>query len=308
MRRLVSVCALCLLVRAACAQTLIGGDAWILGSVGVGTTSPGARLEVKASSSAATIFQVSGVDGTPLLAVDRQGKVGLSTSPSANLDVGGVGDIGDLGLQLRNGNAGTETNKYQMLFGLGMDYRHAMRSAHADSIPGNGLDFLIWTPDAGGSSDIASMDALSLVTTSTGASVHVRPFGTPDADLEVSNGSATGGGTVHRALEVTPSSREIKSDISYVSQDDEARAFNEVAGLKHAVFRYKGVKKRGFFWNTKESKHRGLLYEDAPASIRMAGKALSVNERINNAELALKELQRRLEAAEADAAGFGGAR
>ena len=308
MRRLLSVCALCLLVRPACTQTLIEGDAWILGLVGVGTTAPSARLEVKASSSILNVLQVSGVDGTPFLAVNNLGQIGLSTSPGANLDIGGVGDIGDIGLNLRNGNAGTGTSKYQMLFGLGNDYRHAIRSSHVDSISGNGLDFLIWTPDAGGSSDIASMDALSLVTTSTGASVHVRPFETPDADIEVSNGSATGGGTVHRALEVTPSSRELKSDISYLSQDDEAQAFNEVAGLKHAAFRYKGVKKRGFFWNTKESMRRGLIYEDAPASIRMGGKALSVNERINNAELALKELLRRLEAAQADAARLEGAR
>ena len=146
--------------------------------------------------------------------------------------------------------------------------------------------------------DIADLKVVSLVTHSTGAAVHIRPAGYANADMVVSDGSTNGGGTVHRALEVSPSSRGLKSDISYLGPDEEARAFEELASMKLASFRYKRLKGKKLVRDSKMPLKRGIIYEDAPESIRRPGGFVSVDGRINNAELALKELMRRLEEAE----------
>jgi hypothetical protein len=67
-----------------------------------------------------------------------------------------------------------------------------------------------------------------------------------------------------------------------------------VAGLKHVRFRYKGAK---------GAKQRGLLFEEAPESIKTPANALSVDRRLLNAELAAQELLRRLATAEGEANG-----
>ena len=62
---------------AAAQAQIINDDAWISGKFGAGTANPGARLEVQASSLTTTVFQVSGVDQTPFLAVYSSGAVGM---------------------------------------------------------------------------------------------------------------------------------------------------------------------------------------------------------------------------------------
>ena len=156
------------------------------------------------------------------------------------------------------------------------------------------MDFLVWSQSAS-TTAIGSLNVVSLVTVSTGASVHVRPAGTPDVELEVSNGSSTGGGTVHRAAEGTHSSRELKSDIAYLGPQEESQAYEEVKALKHATFRYKRIKGKTLVEDSREPIRLGLIYEDAPSSIRGTGESIVIDERVNNAEMALAEFIRKLE-------------
>lgn len=283
---------LLLLAVPAGAQTTIDSDAWILGAVGVGTTSPGAPLEVAADDSHAAVFRVSGVDETPFLIVGQDGKVGVSTTPEAGLDVSGVGDASDIVVQLDAGDLAPETSTYQLTLGYagGESYRHAIGSKHADSVSGNAIEFYLWTPGAGGESAIGDQRVLSLVTTSTGASVHINPVGTPEYELVVSSGQTTGGGTVSAADIVEPSSRSLKRDIRPLGPEARRRALREIEGLRHRSYRYVGS----------ASRVRGLIYEESPASVRSGGGSLSFSERVVNAELALQALIGRLEALEKD--------
>lgn len=288
----------------ASAQTTVDGDAWIAGAVMVGTnTAASSRLHVQASSATAVPFQVSGMDLSPSFRVGRDGKVGLSSYSAANLDVFGTGDNDNTSLELRAGNLYPAVSTLTQL-SLGQngttDRSHRIYSVHLDSSARNSLDFKLWTPAAGAASDPAVMTVLSLVTISTasGASVHVRPFGEPTAELVVSNGAMMGGGTVHAATQVSPSSREWKSDISYLDASEEAAAYERIESLKHVSFRYARDKRGRFVRDRQAPLRRGLLYEEAPAVLRRTGSGLSFNERLNDTELAFKELARRLDALE----------
>jgi hypothetical protein len=277
-------------------QTVIAGDAWVLGKVGVGTDTPGARVEVVSGSSAT--FQVSGVDGTPFLTVEQDGKFGLSTTPIARLDISGVADSADAGLQVEAGNLYPGTTNRQITFGYdgSMNYRHAIQSTHQNSVSTNSIDFLVWEPSGSkAASDPANLVVTSLVIHSTGASVHIRPIGYADTDLVVSDGSTPGGGTVHCAAQVSPSLRGLKSDISYLGRAEEEQALDELANVKLASFRYKRLKGKKLVRDRKKPLKRGMIYEEAPASVRRPGGFVSLDGRITNAELALKELMRRLE-------------
>lgn len=308
MSRLLLLAILCL-APSAQAQ-IINDDAWISGRFGAGTTDPTARLEVQASSLTTTVFQVSGVDQTPFLAVYSSGAVGMGQVPQANLDLFGSPDDSSIGLQLKSGNLFPGSGSYQIAFGQNgtTDRRHAIRTIHSVATSSNSIDFLIWEPGAGAASNIAVKHIASLVTTTATAGVHIMPIAAlPDAALEVSNGSSLGGGDVICASEQAPSSRRLKSHIAYFTPDDEAQALEEVGALKHAAFRYMSFnKKKGLVRDKKQRLRRGLIFEESPASIRGEGQSLVVDERLVNAEMAFKELARQLEALEKEFPSDGG--
>ncbi|MCX5786929.1 MAG: hypothetical protein NTX64_00240 [Elusimicrobia bacterium] len=286
-------------------QTTIVDDAWIDGRAGVGTDAPSARLEIQASSASTTVFQISGVDETPFLQVGNQGGVSLSTTAAANLDVWGVADSSDAGVQLNGGSLYPATTGHQILLGYAgaSSHRHVWRTRHSTTTDNSSMDFLLWTP-AQDPSVIGAMGALSVVTISTGAYVHVRPSsGTAIAELEVSDGFTMGAGTVHRAIEATHSSIDLKKDVQYLGETEERAAFEETLALKPVSFRYKGTRKKSWLWflSKKGPMRRGLLYEEAPADLRGPGGSVSVDGRVASAELAMKELIRRLEAVSAEA-------
>lgn len=295
--------ALGLLAPPAFAQTTVVGDAWIIGPVMVGTnTASASRMSVAASSATEVPFQVSGVDLTPFLRVGKDGKVGMSTYSAANLDVSGSGDSGAIALQLRSGNLYPATSgRAQISFGQDgtTNRRHHIDSVHIDSTSRNALNFLIWSPDTGTTS-LATMTVLSLVTISTasGASVHVRPAGDPIVELTVSNGNGLGLGTVHAAAQVTPSSREWKSDIAYLGAAEGAAAYERVHALKHVSFRYARRKGAKFVRDGKAPVRRGLIFEDAPPVLRGPGESVSITQRLVDSELAFIELTKLLEAFE----------
>jgi hypothetical protein len=284
---------------AASAQTAIVGDAWIAGRVMVDTATPSARMSVVASSiNAGVVFQTSGVDLTPFLRVGNDGTVGLSTYSAAHLDAAGSADSANIGLMLRSGNAYGSSGMTQLTFGANgtSNERDAITSVHLSSTAHNSLNFLVWTPDAGTTS-IATMTVMSLVTISTasGAAVHVRPVGDPAVELVVSNGASNGGGTIHLASQVTPSSRRFKTDISYLSDTERAQAYEDAKGLKHVSFRYMKANGNGFVRDRRAPLHRGLLYEEAPESVRGPGDSLSLDQRLLESEMAFQEFARRLE-------------
>ena len=232
---------------AAAQAQIINDDAWISGKFGAGTANPGARLEVQASSLTTTVFQVSGVDQTPFLAVYSSGAVGMGQVPVANLDLFGSPDDSSIGLQLKSGNLFPGSGSTQIAFGQNgtSDRRHAIRTIHSVATSSNSIDFFIWEPGAGSPSDIAVKEVASLVTTTATAAVHIMPIAAlPDAALEVSNGVSLGGGDVICATEQAPSSRRLKSQIAYFTPDDEAQAYEEVGELKHAAYRYMSLHKR----------------------------------------------------------------
>lgn len=256
----------------------------------------GAKLEVVSRAEDNLTLMISSANRQAMVSVDNIGEVGIGVSPRANLNIG----QDSIALQLRSGNSTSAVTSNQIALGYNGDYAmsHLMRTEHSTAAHGNKLDFLVWNPGAGSTTTAAALNVLSLqgITAASGGSFHVQPVGEPDAEVEVSNGLSTGGGTLQRLQVVSPSSRRFKSDIKDLSAKDEDRALDEVAGLKHASFRYKARRKDGsLIEDPAQPQHVGLIYEDAPESIRDGKEALSTTERLVNVEMALKASIRRLE-------------
>lgn len=281
------------------AQFSASNDLTITGQTGVGTAVPQARMEIKLSSADAYALKVSSPNGDPLLVVDKAGRMGIGlASPGALLDVNGRGDASDNGLQLRAGNSTSSVTSSQIVFAYDSSgtYRHSLRTrATVGQDLGNAIDFYLWNstgaPTALGDVNVLGLQAVPRA--STAASVHISPVGTPAYELVVSNGLTTGGGTVMAASVSAHSRRALKSDVSYLDESAERRAYDEVKALRHARFRYKAG-------GPNAPLVRGLIYEDAPESIRSApGKSIVVENRLANMELALKAARRRVAALEA---------
>ena len=268
----------------------VTGNGQITGETGAGTLVPQARLEVRMDPSDAYALKVSSQNGDGLLTIDRTGKVAVGLSnPQSRLDLHGSGNGNEIGLQLRVGNSTSSTSSSQIVFASGSTetFRHSIRTRHtASQNLGNAIDFYLWQ-STGQANALGNVNVLSLqASTATYAcSVHVRPAGDPVYELEVSSGSGiTGGGIIRYASAGQPSVRTIKSDITYLDLSQEAKAYEELKSLRHAQFRYKGD----------ATLRRGLIYEDAPASIQRKGKSLAVDARLLNLEMALKETQRQV--------------
>lgn len=282
------------------AQFSASNDLTITGQTGVGTAVPQARMEIKLSSADAYALKVSSPNGAALLVVDKAGQMGIGlSSPGALLDVDGRGDAAEIALQLRAGNSTASVTSNQIVFAYDSSgtYRHSLRTrATAGQDFGNAIDFYLWnstgSPTTLGDVNILSLQAVPRA--STAASVHIYPStSAPAYELVVSNGLTTGGGTVMAANVSAHSRRALKSDISYLDEAAERRAYGEVNALRHARFRYKTD-------GPNASLVRGLIYEDAPESIRSApGKSIVVESRLANMELALKTAHGRIAALEA---------
>lgn len=256
----------------------------------------GAKLEIESQAQNSSTLLISSANRQALISVDNIGEVGIGVTPQTNLNIG----QSSIGLQLRSGNSTSSVTSDQITFGYNGDYamRHFLRTEHSTSTDGNKMDFLVWNTGAGSTTTVASLNTLSLqgIATASGGSFHVQPVGEPDAEVEVSNGLATGGGTMQRLQVVSPSSRRFKTDIKELSEKEEDKALGDVSVLKHAHFRYKTRLKGGRLVDDPgQILRNGLIYEDAPDSIRDGGEALSTSERLVNVEMALKASMRRLE-------------
>lgn len=274
---------------AAAAQFTASGDQTVTGAMGAGTAVPQARLEVKLSASDDYALKVSSQNGAPLLVVDRFGKVGIGTGvPQALLDVAGSDAAGDIAAQLRAGNSSTTYSSSQLIFAYDSSgtYRHSLRTRHvAGSYFGNSLDFFLWR-STGQPLTLGDLGVLSLQSWSASSStVHVRPStGTPAYELVVSDGYTLGAGSVMAAVVATHSSRELKDVEGYQDAAQEGRAYDEVKTLRHARYHYRN-----------QPMTRGLIYEDAPDSIRdKRGESIVFEARLNNMEMALKVARARI--------------
>ncbi|MEK7389441.1 MAG: hypothetical protein AAB036_07070 [Elusimicrobiota bacterium] len=275
-------------------QMTASGDMTITGQTGMGTAVPQATLEIKLSSADAYTLRVSSPNGAPLLLIDKAGQMGIGLVPSgALLDVNGRGDASDIGLHLRSGNSSSTVSSSQIVFAYDSSgtYRHSLRTRAAGGQNiGNAVEFYLWRstgqPSTLGSMNVASLQASQSVSS---ASVHILPAGDPVYELVVSNGQTTGAGKVMAAAITTHSRRELKSDIAYFSDAEEKQAYDETKDLRHAQFRYKRIGPRGWEADPGAPMARGLIYEDAPDSIRSGvGKSLVVENRLSNLEMALK--------------------
>lgn len=292
----------------ALSQTTIVGDYWVGKKFAVGIATPTAQFEVRASTANLGALQVSGLDGTPLLYVSSASQVGAGTLPLANLDINGSADSGANGLMLRSGLMSPSTGTYQMVFGFNgsTNMSDAIRTQHSTSAVAGTIQFLLWRTSESQSA-VGDRLALALVDLSTGASVHICPAGAPTVQLEVSDCSTTGGGTIHRAAEGTFSSRALKANISYLGPEAGPQAYQEVLGLKHVEFRYKSLDKYDqLVRDTKQPLRRGIIYEESPSSIRGPGESVMIDDRVNNLEMAEQELFKELESTEAEADKAGG--
>lgn len=287
------------------------GDGQITGQLGVGTEIPQARLHVEMKAADAYALKVSSPDGTAELVLDEQGRLGIGISaPGAKVDVRGSAGNGDIGLLLRVGNSSQTTDSSQIVFAYGStnSYRHSLRTRHdATQYAYNALDFFLWNgtapPTGLTGADLGDLRVLSLqgMTSLSSGSVHVMPFGLPDAELEVSSRTGLGGGTIHRAAAVAPSSARFKADIEALGPQEQEEAYAAIRSLRFRRFRYRGE-------GGDSPLMRGLIYEEAPASIQGPGKTVVLDERIANLELALQAVQRRFAEAKARLAELEGGR
>lgn len=293
-----------LLASGASAQFTATDDVQITGQVGVQTEVPRARFEVRLSTNDSYGLRVSSQNGAPLLLLDAAARLGIGLStPAAQVDVAGDGDNGDLGLLLRVGNSSSSSSSSQLVFAYNSteSYRHSIRSRHvAGQNLYNALDFYLWR-STGHPTILGDYQALSLqaIPAASSGSVHILPAGDPDVELEISNGVSTGGGLLRAAaIGVHSSRRELKSDIAYLGVEDTRQAVKDVAGLQHATFRYRRIVKDGrgtrLVADPGMPLSRGLIYEDAPESIRGSGQSIVLDERVINLELALQEINRRI--------------
>lgn len=274
---------------AGAADGAVSGDITITGQVGVGLSVPQARLEVRVSTADAYGLRVSSPNGTALMAVLPNGKVAIgSNSPQALLDAQAAAATG---LLARVGNSSSSMSSAQLIFAATgtYGYAHSLRTRHAEGQNlGNAVDFFVWLdtaqPAAAGTWHALALQAVPYAST---ASVHVNPSGTPDVELEVSDGATTGGGSILRAAAVTPSSRSFKEGVAYLDEAALSRAAADVAALRHARFRYKTQ-------GAGAAPTLGLIYEDAPESVRGEGKTVALDPRVANLEAALALAARRI--------------
>jgi len=211
------------------------------------TTASGSRLNVMASSATEVSFQVSGVDLTPFLRVAKDGTVGVSTYSAANLDVNGTGDDSSIGLMLHSGNLyGGGTNRFQMTFG---QKRHGPEPAPRHQLGPQRLDdaqfpgFLDLVDGPSARRTIATMTA------SPSSRSRRRPgrrcmCGGRSLEVEfvASDGASLGGGTIHVAASVTPSSPTGRPIFPISASMRRDRGLHAGTRAQARVFRYARLK------------------------------------------------------------------
>lgn len=259
-----------------------------------GTFTPRAAVDILGNTNTAYTFVASVSDSNYDLVVTTNGTVGMGeTSPLGTVhvktsDAGGgtintgaddfvVESNGSGGMTILTPNTATARMTFADTAGNeqgGLQYLHADDVLRLLAGTGIGLEV---------ESDL---------------DVHVHPSGTADVDLEVSNGSTTGGGTIHRAASGTHSEMNRKDRIVYLPVQAESSAVDDIKSMRHAKFKYKRINRlTGAFEPSKEEDQTyiGMMYEEAPDSIKGDNGDIIIDKRIALLEMAIKELVREIE-------------
>ncbi len=276
-------------------------DFQVTGQLGVGTRLPRARLEVQMSPSDQLAVKIAGPGRETLLAVDRFGRVGIGTlRPEATLDIDAPGNDGML---LRAGGREVEQQGDQIAF-TNRELngpRFGLRTRHTIGPRGvNAMDF-VFSTNRGRSWNWRDSGILTVASSNRSAcSVQVRPVGFPEFELEVSSGDgAVGGGIIRYRHAGEHSDSSSAKRIENLDKAAATRAYADVRGLRHAAFRYKQTTRKGYVADQAMPLTQGLIYEDAPESIRGPDNTLIVDERVMNLELALQAINQKIDEAEA---------
>lgn len=271
--------------------TKLSGDLQVDGNLLAGFLGSGAKAEVVARAEYDYALMVSSVDGRAMLAVDNANFASIGTAPaSGRLTLAGISQ--DTALALRSGNSTASVTGAQLAFGFDGtgDLRHRLYTQHGSAANLNKLVFALWTPASGSSATLGNLPVLSLegsTITAANALAHVMPAGVADKELVVSNGGGMGEGDVLRWDRWVPSAAILKKDIKRLGKADEEKAWADLAALRPIEFRRKTAPPGSPL-------ERGYIFEEIPQSIRDGPGAASVDERLVNAELALKAAMRRI--------------
>ena len=134
--------------------------------LGLYSQTEGQWIRLVTNKAPVRFYADSGVGTTHQLTVEADGDVGIGTTPTARLDVAGVGDKADQpSLLLRAGNSVARFDALQLAFSFngGAQYRHGIRTRHnGTGVQGNALDFYVWSsagkPDDAPSTHVMSLD------------------------------------------------------------------------------------------------------------------------------------------------------
>jgi hypothetical protein len=125
--------------------------------------------------------------------------------------------------------------------------------------------------------------------------IGVSPVGKAAFELDVSSGGGVpGGGTMRYGSAGEPSRRALFSRRKHLGSEEASRAYADVKSLRHATFRYKTLAASGYSDAPSTPFVQGVIYEDAPESIRGPEKTIVEDYRVMNLELALKEINKRI--------------
>lgn len=230
-------------------------------SVGIGTSSPTARVDVAGA--------------------------------------GDSGDVG-IQLRAGNSSTTYSSSQILFSYG-GLYPHQIVTRGTPDQYWGNDIDFFLWNstaqPTIPGTLQVMSLQAAPSAST---ASVHIMPVGTPDYELVVSNGQTTGGGSVMAANVSAHSSRDLKTVTAALGKHDDEQAYADVNVLRPARFRYRGRTARsqpvrGLIFedspaSIREERGQSISVEARIANMEMA--LTAANRRIKDLEKKIAEAER----------------
>ena len=122
-----------------------------------------------------------------------------------------------------------------------------------------------------------------------------------DVELEVSDNSTTGGGTVHAAIFAAHSEKRLKNNIVYKTPEEEDEALEHIKLLDVANWRYlktESSTSARLVDNPGGAIHTGVIWDDAPPEIKKPDGTISLNDQIAMLQMALKAALRRIETLE----------
>jgi len=267
------------------------------GNTLIQTQSGGSNTPLTVNNRTATGFILDAQDnGFSVLVVDDGGNVGIgTTTPSALLHVvsGAANAIAP------NGNANEAI--FQANGNTGISFLSANTATQAIFF-GDEDD-----NDVGQIEYIHTDNFLQFTTNGTNISriesdgdFNIQVVGDADVELEVSNGSVTGGGTIHRAASATHSSKSIKSEHNYLNVTAlQNQAIVDIRSYKPATFKYKVRSSTAIGQLVPDSKQptlKGYFYEDMPNRVvNTDHKTIILDNRVMTLEMAVQYLINKVE-------------